>query len=84
MAEQELHAVVYQDAKSGQWVASCVEYDITSSGHSEQHALEMIREAVELHLEDISQEAIEDIYNGVGSEPSIKKFRVRAPAILDH
>jgi predicted RNase H-like HicB family nuclease len=83
MAEQELHAIIYKDATSDLWVAECLEYQITTQGDSEEHALEMIREAIELHLEDISREALQDIDNEVGSEPVIKKFFVRAPAILD-
>ena len=50
MTEQTLHAVIYKDAESDQWVALCLEYDIATQGDSEEHALEMIQEAVELHL----------------------------------
>jgi predicted RNase H-like HicB family nuclease len=83
MGAKQLHAVIYKGDGSGQWVAYCVEYDIASQGSSEKHALEMLQEAVELHFEDISREEIQQIDNEVGSEPVIKKFSVRAPAILD-
>jgi predicted RNase H-like HicB family nuclease len=82
MAEQELHALIYKDAASDQWVALCVEYEIASQGDSEQHALEMIKEAVELHLEDINQEQLDRIDNEVGSEPVIRKFKAVAPALF--
>ena len=83
MGAKQLHAVVYKGQTSGQWVAFCIEYDIASQGDSEEEALSMLREAVELHLEDISREEIERIDNEVGSEPVIKEFSVLAPAILD-
>jgi hypothetical protein len=59
-------------------VAACVEYEISTVGDSEAHALE----AIELHLEDISRDALEDIGNKVGSEPVVRTFKVSAPAIL--
>jgi predicted RNase H-like HicB family nuclease len=83
MSTQEFHAVVYKGRASDQWVAFCVEYDIASQGDSPEHALEMIQEAVEGHLEFASRESLEQIDNEVGSEPVIKKFSVRAPALLD-
>ena len=82
MGKLNLHAVIYKDAQSSQWVALCVEYDIASAGDSETHAIEMLQEAVELHLEDITREELDTIDNKVGSEPEIRTFSVRAPAIL--
>jgi predicted RNase H-like HicB family nuclease len=82
MDSRTLHAVAYKSESSDDWVAFCVEYDITSSGDSEAHALEMLREAVELHLEGIGREQLEHIDNEVGSEPVLKSFTIRAPAIL--
>jgi predicted RNase H-like HicB family nuclease len=81
--DKTLHAVIYKDAIDDQWVAVCVEYDIATQGDSPEHALEMIQEAVQLHLEDIPQEALEQIDNEVGSEPVIRSFTVRAPAFLE-
>jgi predicted RNase H-like HicB family nuclease len=83
MDKRMLHAVVYKDSQTEDWVAHCVEYDITSSGDSPEHALEMIQEAVELHFEGATPEIIDQIDNEVGSEPLIKAFAVRAPALLD-
>jgi predicted RNase H-like HicB family nuclease len=82
MAEKKLHAVIYKDQHSDDWVAFCIEYDIASQGDNEVHALEMLQEAVELHLEDITREQLDHIDNEVGSEPLVKTFSVRAPAIL--
>ena len=82
MASKELHALVYKAAHDDQWVAVCVEYEIASQGDSEEHVLEMIREAVELHLEGITADELDDIDNAVGSEPAIHRFKVRAPAFL--
>jgi predicted RNase H-like HicB family nuclease len=84
MGTKQLHAVVYKDAHSDQWVASCVEYAITTQGDSEAHALEMIAEAVELHFEDAAPEVIDQVDNEVGSEPVIRTFVISAPALLDH
>ena len=83
MNEKQLHAVIYKDAESDQWIALCVEYAIASQGDSEKHALEMIQKAVEFHLEDITKDQLDRIDNVVGSRPVTKAFSVRAPAILD-
>lgn len=83
MGTREFHAVVYKGRATDQWVAFCVEYDIASQGDSPEHALEMIQEAVEGHFELASRESLEQIDNEVGSEPVLKKFSVRAPALLD-
>jgi predicted RNase H-like HicB family nuclease len=83
MAQRELHGVIYRGLASGDWVAFCVEYDISSQGDSPEHALEMLAEAVEGHFEVASPEAIESIDNEVGSEPVIKKFSIHAPALRD-
>jgi len=82
MGTRKLHAVIYRGT-DGAWVAYCVEYDIASQGTSRAHALEMLREAVELHLEDISKDELDLIDNEVGSEPQLETFSVRAAALLD-
>jgi predicted RNase H-like HicB family nuclease len=82
MADKRLHAVIYKDQGSDEWVAFCVEYNIASQGDNEEHALEMLQEAVELHMEDITPDVLEQIDNEVGSEPVIKTFSIRAPAFL--
>ena len=50
MAKQQIHAVIFKDAGSDQWVAVCLEYDVTTQGDSEEHAKSMLQEAVELNL----------------------------------
>jgi predicted RNase H-like HicB family nuclease len=82
MADKKLHAVIYKDQRSDDWVAFCVEYNIASQGHNEEHALEMLQEAVELHMEDITPDVLDQVDNEVGSEPVINAFSIRAPAFL--
>jgi predicted RNase H-like HicB family nuclease len=82
MDKKTLHAVIYKDAGSDQWVASCIEYDIATVGDSEEHALAMIQEAAQLHLEDIEEAQLEDIDNEVGSSPVVRSFKISAPSIL--
>jgi predicted RNase H-like HicB family nuclease len=82
MAEQNVHAVIYKDTESDQWVAVCLEYDIATQGDSEEHAMEMIREAVELHIEDMSPEELEEAFIPVDSMPVVRELTIRAPAIL--
>jgi len=84
MKDQELHAVIYKGRDVDDWVAVCIEYDIATQGDSPEHALEMIKEAVELHFEDITPAEIEHVDNQVGSEPVIKTFSIRAPSLLKH
>ena len=83
MGQRQVHAVIYKDGESAEWVAECLEFGVTTQGDSEEHALKMIQEAVELHLEDMTFEQVEEHYIPVGSEPVIRKFSIRAPALLD-
>ena len=83
MTQQKIHAVIYKDAESDQWVAWCLEYDVATQGDSEEHALAMIQEVVELHIEDMSPDEIERIYIPVGSGPVVRELAVRAPTILN-
>lgn len=82
MAEQKIHAVIFKDAESDQWVAMCVEYDVVTQGNSEEHALEMIREAVELHIEDISEEDLEVLYQAIDGAPKLHELTIHAPSLL--
>jgi len=83
MADQKVHAVIYRDDETRQWVAVCLEYDVASQGDSEEHAMNMIREAVELHIEDMSPEELEQAYVPVDSEPVVRELTIRAPAVLN-
>ncbi len=82
MAQQTIHAVIFKDADSDQWVAVCLEYDVTTQGDSEEHAKAMLKEAVELHLEDMSQEELELLYQSIEGEPKLHKLSVNAPSLL--
>ena len=80
MRQQKVHVVLWQDG--GQWVAWCLEYDVASQGNSEQHAMEMIQEAVELHIEDMTPEELEAEFIPVESTPAVREMTIRVPAIL--
>jgi predicted RNase H-like HicB family nuclease len=73
MANETVHAVVFRDADSNQWVALCLEYDVTTQGDSEEHATALLREAVQLHVEDMSQEEFDLLHQSIDGEPRIHK-----------
>jgi predicted RNase H-like HicB family nuclease len=81
MSEQKVHIVLWKEGDD--WVAWCLEFDVASQGESEEHALAMIREAVELHTEDMSGEELERIYIPVDSSPIVREINVSAPAVLN-
>lgn len=83
MSEQEIHGVAFLDGPSGQWVVICLEYGVVTQGDSEEHAFEMLKEAVELHLEDAPPRDEDSEYQPVDSEPVIRKIGVRAPTVLN-
>jgi len=80
MGQQKVHVVLWQDGD--QWVAWCLEYDVASQGNSEQHAMEMIQEAVELHIEDMTREELEGEFIPVECTPVVREMTIRVPAIL--
>ncbi len=82
MGEQKIHAVIYKDADSDQWVAVCLEYDVTTQGDSEEHAKEMIKEAVELYLEETGKEDLEMLYQAIEGAPHVHRLSVGAPSLL--
>ncbi len=82
MAQQTIHAVIYKDAESDQWVAVCLEYHVASQGDSEEHAKEMIREAVELYLEDTNKEELEALYQSIEGAPRVHELSISAPSLL--
>ena len=79
--KQEVHAVIYKDAESDQWVVTCLEYEVASQGHSREHALEMIKEALELYLEDIDKDSI-IMYQPIEGEATVHKITIDAPSLL--
>jgi predicted RNase H-like HicB family nuclease len=82
MSKQTVHVVVYKDAESDQWVAQCLEYDVATQGDNESHALEMIREAVELHIEDSSKEELEMLHQPIEGAPKVHEISINAPSLL--
>ena len=82
MHKQKIHAVIFKDADSDQWVATCLEYDVTTQGDSEEHAKEMIKEAVELHLEEMGKEDFELLYQAIEGAPGVHELSINAPSLL--
>ncbi|MBM2826882.1 MAG: HicB like antitoxin of bacterial toxin-antitoxin system [Dehalococcoidia bacterium] len=82
VAQQEVHAVIFKDAESDQWLAMCLEYDVVTQGDSEEHAKAMIQEAVELYLEDIPEHEREALYQAIEGEPRLHRLPVNAPSLL--
>ena len=82
MAKQTIHAVIFKDAESDQWVAVCLEYDVVTQGDSEEHAKAMLKEAVELYLEDLSPPELDDLYQQIEGEPRLHELSVHAPSLL--
>lgn len=79
MSELTVHGVVFLDEASGQYVAICLEYFIATQGDNEDHAFEMLREAVELHLEDAPPPEEDMEFQPVGSVPVIRGITVATP-----
>jgi len=82
MADQKVHAVIFKDSESDQWVATCLEYDVVTQGDSEGHAKAMLKEAVELYLEDLGQPELDDLYQQIDGEPRLHELSVHAPSLL--
>ena len=82
MSEQQVHAVVFHDPDTDQWVGICLEYQISTFGGTRDEAFEMVREAVELHLECSDPFELENEFQKVDGEPEIRTIAVDAPAIL--
>ena len=81
MAQQKVHVVLWREGE--QWVVWCLEYDVASQGDSEEHALAMIQEAVELHIEDMTREDLERVSIPVDSTPIVREINIRAPTVLN-
>ena len=82
MSSQTIHAVVFKDADSDQWVAVCLELNVVTQGDSEEHAKNMIREAVELHLEDLTNDEIDLVYQPIEGDPRVHELSINAPSLL--
>lgn len=81
MAKQQVHVVVFKDLESQQWTAECLEYGVSTQGDSADHAMEMIKEAVELHLEGRSEAEL-DYYQPIEGTPEIRTLTIDAPSLL--
>jgi predicted RNase H-like HicB family nuclease len=82
MSEQTIHAVIYKDADSDQWVAVCLEYNVASQGDTEEDAREMIKEAVELYLEDASPKELEVLWQRIEGTPKVHELSINASSLL--
>lgn len=82
MSEQTIHAVIYKDADSDQWVAVCLEYHVASQGDSEADAKAMIKEAVELYLEDVSPKELEVLWQRIEGAPRVHELSINASSLL--
>ncbi len=50
---KKIHYTLYRE--DADFVAQCIDYDVSSFGSTEGEALANLREAVELYLEDLSR-----------------------------
>ncbi len=82
MAQQDVHGVVYKDAHSNQWVAICLEYDVATQGDNEEHAVEMLKEAVELYLDGLGEEGRDILFQAIEGNPRVRKLSVDAATLL--
>ena len=82
MNSQKIHAVVFKDANSDQWIAICLELNVVTQGDNEKHAKVMIREAVELHLEEIPSDELEMVYQPIDGDPRVHELSINAPSLL--
>jgi predicted RNase H-like HicB family nuclease len=82
MAQESIHAVIFKDKGSDQWVAVCLEYDVTTQGDSEEHAKAMIKEAVEQYLEETGQENVDALHQPIEGVPRLHELTIDAPSLL--
>lgn len=81
MSKQQVHVIVFKDAESDQYVVECLEYGVTTQGDTIQDALTMIKEAVELHLEDRTEDDL-DLFQPIDGEPELHTITIDAPSLL--
>lgn len=82
MSSETMHGVIYKDADSDQWVAVCLEIDIATQGDNAVHAREMLKEAVELHIEDMTHDELDALYQRIEGEPIVIELAINAPSVL--
>jgi predicted RNase H-like HicB family nuclease len=83
MVDQQVHAVVFHDPDTGNWVGVCLEYDVVTQASTREEAFTHVAEAVELTLSDLSPEELEDAFQPLDGEPEVRRITVRAPALLN-
>ncbi len=74
--------MIYKDAESDQWVALCLEYDVTTQGDSEEHAKAMLKEAVQLYLAEARTDELNTLFQPIEGEPRTHKITIDAPSLL--
>ena len=82
MPKQIIHVVVYKSGESDHWLATCLDYGVTTQGDSAEHAAEMIKEAVELYLEDREPDEVEAIYQPIEGDPIVREVAIDAAPVL--
>jgi predicted RNase H-like HicB family nuclease len=82
MSKQTIHVVLYKSGEGDQWLATCLDYGVTTQGDSAEHAAEMIKEAVELYLEDREPREIEAIHQPIEGDPIVRRVAIDAAPVL--
>jgi predicted RNase H-like HicB family nuclease len=82
MSKQTIHVVIYKDAESDQWLATCLDYDVTTQGDSPEHVAEMIKEAVELYIEDRSPREIDALHQPIEGSLIVRELSIDAAPVL--
>ena len=67
---QKIHYTLYRE--DSEYVAQCLDFDVSSFGPTEQEALLNLREAVELYLDD----ALESDFNPTISEVTVGELAI--------
>jgi predicted RNase H-like HicB family nuclease len=82
MAKQDIHVVLYKSGENDHWIAQCLEIDVSTFGNSPEHALEMAKEAIELHIEDMTKEDMDALYQPIEGDPTVHSISINAPTLL--
>ena len=70
-----IHYTLYRE--DADFVAQCIDFDVSSFGATEVEALANLREAVELYLEDLPEEKIPVIFQATVGELGGRSLEVR-------
>ncbi len=83
MDEQRVHAVVFRDPETGQWIGRCLEYDVVTQADTREDAFACVRDAVEITLAGASPDDLADAFQPLDGEPEIRTIAIRAPSLLN-